>query len=116
MAHGDGSIGSVLGKLARTEVLLLADFAMAPMKDSERRDFLEICDDRYQRARPTIELHHGLLGDKRKPPRAMFGVALDSTNIVFHAALCSRRDSRTWKRKSSPTRRGFQRRASKLSR
>ena len=29
------------------------DFAMAPLKDHERRDFLEICDDRYQR-RSTI--------------------------------------------------------------
>ena len=31
-----------------TDVLVLDDFAMAPMKDIERRDFLEICDDRYQ--------------------------------------------------------------------
>ena len=30
-------------------MLVLDDFAMAPLKDSERRDFLEICDDRYQR-------------------------------------------------------------------
>jgi len=30
-------------------VLVLDDFAMAPLKDGERRDFLEICDDRYQR-------------------------------------------------------------------
>ncbi len=28
---------------------VLDDFAMAPLKDSERHDFLEICDDRYQR-------------------------------------------------------------------
>jgi DNA replication protein DnaC len=49
VARADGSIGSVLAKLARTDVLVLDDFAMAPMKDSERRDFLEICDDRYQR-------------------------------------------------------------------
>ncbi len=28
---------------------MLDDFAMAPLKDSERRDFLELCDDRYQR-------------------------------------------------------------------
>ena len=53
VARADGSIGSVLAKLARTDVLVLDDFAMAPMKDSERRDFLEICDDRYQR-RSTI--------------------------------------------------------------
>src|SRR5690242_21225912 len=35
--------------LFRSDVLVLDDFAMAPLKDSERRDFLEICDDRYQR-------------------------------------------------------------------
>jgi DNA replication protein DnaC len=31
------------------DVLVLDDFAMAPLKDAERRDMLEICDDRYQR-------------------------------------------------------------------
>jgi DNA replication protein DnaC len=49
MAHADGSIGRMLLRLAQIDVLLLDDFAMAPLKDSERRDFLEICDDRYQR-------------------------------------------------------------------
>lgn len=49
VAHADGSIGRLLIRLSRTDVLLLDDFAMAPLKDAERRDFLEICDDRYQR-------------------------------------------------------------------
>ncbi len=49
VAHVDGSIGRLLLKLSRIDVLLLDDFAMAPLKESERRDFLEICDDRYQR-------------------------------------------------------------------
>lgn len=49
VAHVDGSIGRLLLKLSRIDVLVLDDFAMAPMKDNERRDFLEICDDRYQR-------------------------------------------------------------------
>src|SRR5213079_1851430 len=52
-AHADGSIGRMLLKLSRVDVLVLDDFAMAPLKDAERRDFLEICDDRYQR-RSTI--------------------------------------------------------------
>ncbi len=39
----------LLVKLSRIDVLVLDDFAMAPLKDSERRDFLEICDDRYER-------------------------------------------------------------------
>lgn len=46
-ARADGTIGQFLLKLARIDVLVLDDFAMAPLKDHERRDFLEICDDRY---------------------------------------------------------------------
>ena len=53
VARADGSFGQYLLKLARIDVLLLDDFAMAPLKEQERRDFLEICDDRYQR-RSTI--------------------------------------------------------------
>jgi DNA replication protein DnaC len=53
VARADGSFGQFLMKLARIDVLVLDDFAMAPLKEPERRDFLEICDDRYQR-RSTI--------------------------------------------------------------
>jgi DNA replication protein DnaC len=53
VAHADGSFGRLLLRLSRIDVLVLDDFAMAPLKDSERRDFLELCDDRYQR-RSTI--------------------------------------------------------------
>ena len=49
VAHADGSIGRFLVRLSRIDILVLDDFAMAPLKDSERRDFLELCDDRYQR-------------------------------------------------------------------
>ena len=49
IAQVDGSLGRMLVRLAQIDVLLLDDFAMAPLKDSERRDFLEVCDDRYQR-------------------------------------------------------------------
>jgi DNA replication protein DnaC len=34
-------------------VLIVDDWAMAPLSDTERRDFLEICDDHYQ-TRSTI--------------------------------------------------------------
>jgi len=53
VARVDGSFGQFLTKLSRIDVLMLDDFAMAPLKEQERRDFLEICDDRYQR-RSTI--------------------------------------------------------------
>lgn len=52
-ARADGSLGRLLEAIARTDVLLVDDFAMAPLNDSERRAFLEICDDRYGR-RSTV--------------------------------------------------------------
>ena len=69
MAHADGSIGRMLLRLAQIDVLLLDDFAMAPLKDSERRDFLEVCDDRYQRrsmiltSRMPVAHWHEQIGD-----------------------------------------------------
>jgi DNA replication protein DnaC len=43
----------VLARLSRVDVLVVDDWAMAPMQESERRDFWEICDERYQ-TRSTI--------------------------------------------------------------
>ena len=47
VARADGSFGKLLDRFARIDVLIVDDWAMAPLADSERRDFLEICDDRY---------------------------------------------------------------------
>jgi DNA replication protein DnaC len=52
-AQVDGSLGKLLASLARTDVLVVDDFAMNPLEDHERRLFLEICDDRYRR-RSTV--------------------------------------------------------------
>ena len=38
----------LLSKLARSDVLVIDDFVMSPMAELERRDFLDICEDRYQ--------------------------------------------------------------------
>lgn len=53
VGHADGTLGQKLLKLGRVDVLLVDDWAMAPLTERERRDFLEICDDRYQR-RSTV--------------------------------------------------------------
>lgn len=53
MARADGSLSRLLETIARTDVLVVDDFAMAPLNEHERREFLEICDDRYNR-RSTI--------------------------------------------------------------
>ena len=52
-SRADGSHSKLLYHLARVELLIVDDWAMAPMTEAERRDFLEICDARYQ-ARSTL--------------------------------------------------------------
>jgi len=46
VAHGDGSFSRRLAALARIDVLVLDDFAGAPMEAAERTDLLELLDDR----------------------------------------------------------------------
>jgi len=53
MARADGRHGKLLYQLGRVDLLIVDDWAMAPLADAERRDFLEICDARYQ-ARSTL--------------------------------------------------------------
>ena len=53
IARADGSLSSVLARFSRIAVLVIDDWAMAPLAETERRDFWEICEDRYQ-TRSTI--------------------------------------------------------------
>jgi DNA replication protein DnaC len=48
LARADGSLSSFLARLAKIDVLVVDDFANSPLAETERRDFLEICEDRYQ--------------------------------------------------------------------
>jgi DNA replication protein DnaC len=47
LARADGTYSRLLGKLARMDVLVLDDWGLAPPQDQERRDLLEILEDRY---------------------------------------------------------------------
>ena len=48
LARADSSLRSLLARLARIDVLVIDDWAMAPFTETERRDIWEICEDRYQ--------------------------------------------------------------------
>lgn len=49
LARADGSLAKLLTKLAKTELLILDDWGLAPLADAERRDILDILEDRYGR-------------------------------------------------------------------
>lgn len=53
VARADGSYQRVLARFAKIDVLVIDDFAIAPVNDHERHDLLEILEDR-QETRSTI--------------------------------------------------------------
>jgi hypothetical protein len=66
-ARASGVYASLLGKLSRVDVLVLDDFLLNPMADVERRDLLEVIEDRYDKSStviatqmPTKTWHDGL--------------------------------------------------------
>ena len=69
LAHADGTYTRLLGRLAKVDVLVLDDWGIAPLRNQERRDMLEIVEDRHG-ARATIitsqlpvENWHDYVGD-----------------------------------------------------
>jgi DNA replication protein DnaC len=54
IARADGSYASVLARLARLDVLVLDDFLIGPLKDQERRDLVEILEDRYGKSSTVV--------------------------------------------------------------
>lgn len=47
-SRGDGSHLKALARLSRVQLLIIDDFLLVPLADWERKDFLEVIEDRYQ--------------------------------------------------------------------
>jgi len=69
IAKGDGRYGKLLTTLAKTDVLILDDWGLAPFSEENRRDLLEIVEDRHDRratiitSQLPVEHWHDALGD-----------------------------------------------------
>jgi DNA replication protein DnaC len=69
IAKGDGRYGKLMATLAKTEVLILDDWGLATLNDENRRDLLELLEDRYDRhativtSQLPVEHWHEALGD-----------------------------------------------------
>ena len=69
LSRGDGSYATVMRKLARIDVIILDDWGLSPLAAEQRRDLLEILEDRHG-SKSTIvtsqiplEQWHDVIGD-----------------------------------------------------
>lgn len=69
LARADGSYAKLLGRLARYDVLILDDFLISPPTEMQRRDLLEVLEDRYGNrsticgSQLPVDSWHAQLGD-----------------------------------------------------
>lgn len=69
LARGDGRYARTLKSIARAELLILDDWGLAPLTAAERRDLLEILEDRHGRAATIVtsqlpvDAWHDVIGD-----------------------------------------------------
>jgi DNA replication protein DnaC len=69
VARGDGSYTRVLARLAKTDLLVIDDWGLAPLTPTERRDLLEVLEDRAERGFTVITSQvpvngwHDLIGE-----------------------------------------------------
>lgn len=69
LAHGDGRFPKLLAALAKTDLLVLDDWGLAPLAADQRRDLLELLDDRHARrstlvtSQLPVDHWHAYLGD-----------------------------------------------------
>ncbi len=68
-AHADGRYPQLMKKLARTDVIVLDDWGLAKLTAPQRRDLLEVLDDRHARrstlitSQLPVEHWHKIIGD-----------------------------------------------------
>ena len=69
LARVDGTAARLFARLAKIQLLILDDWAMAKLTGEQRRDLMEVIDDRHQRAstilatQVPIERWHDMIGD-----------------------------------------------------
>jgi len=69
IAKADGSYAKLMNKLARAKVLVIDDLGLTTLADLERRDLLEVLEDRYGTSSTIVtsqlplDLWHGSIGD-----------------------------------------------------
>jgi DNA replication protein DnaC len=69
VGRGDGSYTRLLTRLAKLDLLAIDDWLLAPLKEPERRDLMEVIEDRAERASTLIASQlpikdwHAVIGD-----------------------------------------------------
>ncbi len=100
IAKGDGRYGKLLTTLAKTDVLILDDWGLAPFSDENRRDLLEIVEDRHERratiitSQLPVEHWHDALGDPTLADAILDRLVHNAYKIALHGESMRKRPAK----------------------
>jgi DNA replication protein DnaC len=100
IAKGDGRYGKLLTMLARTDVLILDDWGLAPFSEENRRDLLEIVEDRHDRratiitSQLPVEHWHDALGEPTLADAILDRLVHNAYKIALHGESMRKRPAK----------------------
>jgi DNA replication protein DnaC len=100
IAKGDGRYGKLLTALAKTDVLMLDDWGLAPFSEENRRDLLEIVEDRHDRratiitSQLPVELWHDALGEPTLVDAILDRLVHHAYKIALHGESMRKRPAK----------------------
>ena len=107
LARADGSLSKLLARFAKTDVLVLDDWGIAPLADQERRDLLEVLEDRHG-ARSTViatqvpvDAWHALIGEPTIADAIMDRLVHNAHRIELKGASLRKKRSNLTKEEKS---------------
>lgn len=101
LGRADGSYPKKLDRLSRTDLLVLDDFGLASLTDSERRDLLEVLEDRHGRRATLItsqlpfDTWHQVVGDATFADAILDRLVHNAHRITLKGASMRRKNTRS---------------------
>jgi DNA replication protein DnaC len=89
ISKATGTYNKLLASISRIDLIVIDDFALAPLTDEQRRDLLEIMDDRYGKrstliaSQLPIEHWHEMIGDPTIADAILDRFVHNAHNIVL---------------------------------
>lgn len=95
--RADGRYAKLMRQIAKIEVLVLDDWGIAPLTDTQRRDVLELVDDRYNQRSTIVTSQlpiahwHEAVGDPRSLMRSSIASCTTPTRSICPDHRCANR-------------------------
>jgi len=103
IAKGDGGYGKLMTMLAKPDVLILDDWGLVPFSEENRRDLLEIVEDRHDRratiitSQLPVEHWHDALGDPTLADAILDRLVHNAYKIALHGESMRKRPAKLTK-------------------